>query len=156
MNLAEGHNLKDSFKIPRLITELSQDQKIISNICDALLLDLDTICDLARNKKVDCMKLSSPFTWHYYPKDHFDASIAGEYTGFGLGQNFLELGPFEEPVAEALLIRFEQMKKESRTSSNTVDTMFGPQGLHDVIFVTEKEVFELSHTYTWFVTKRVE
>lgn len=139
----------------RLVAKYSQGQdELVTSICDAILRDIDTLCLLAKKHGVERVRETSRnIAW----SGRSGCPLGGDYLGFGLGDGWLRLGFLEEPVARELEKRLKKMSLEYKADQPEVyDTMLGPLTASGGVYLTKQGYYDLSHTYTWFVEKRVE
>lgn len=129
---------------------------LVEKICEVILQDLDRFC--AFNKKYGeerVREMRIPNTTYTH---HLDGPFAGSYVGFGFGENWLNLGFLENPIAEALRQKFVAMSTAHADNDEpcTVNTMLDSVSCDDWIWKTPRGTFILSHTYTWFVQRKIE
>ena len=141
--------------IERIIAGLSEGpESVVEKICDSLLGDLDVICENVREHGLSCVDGLKKTTKSYRENPE---RFAGHYVGYGLGKNWLELGFLEGVVVEALQKRFTSLQEDFvQIEPHSVDTMCGSVSVHDCFYMTERGAYQLSHTYAWFVQKRVD
>ncbi len=144
-------------RLDSIANELLQEHTtVVGSIVVAILDDLDSLCKLAKKHGRESLQHLKGVTWSTRPLEH--GSLAGTYIGIGLGQNHLSLGFLENAVVDSLRAQITKNSKieSSSQESHSYDTMTGPLTSHADVYLTKKGAYEFTHTYTWFVKKRIE
>ncbi len=154
-------------KPPALSQTIAQLEKIragdetkdaIGILCDVLLDDLAILGSSAKESSVKevCREINKDKLVLTYFKIR-DGSCAGSYIGVGIGPLWMNFGFVENDVIRLLRQRFQQQGALfHETQSKEIKTWLGPVTHLDEFYQTHDDVFVLSHTYSWFVRRRVK
>lgn len=137
-----------------VIAQLSE-SPFITRLCDALIADLR-----------DLTELYAAVGEHAFRGFNAQRGITmswqtvgpwkGSYVGFGLSEYALNFGPLAAPVIASLRKRFKKDRTAQESwSGEPYDTLVGTLCSNDEIYATPDGTFWLSHTYAWFVKRRV-
>lgn len=126
------------------------EQSVVAQICDTIMHDLENICKATGTFINDERFPNTTECWLA------EGEFKGKYVGFGLGRGWLELGFLENAVADMLRERLKKgLTASVKETPGHVDTMTGTVSHSGDFYMTSKGAYRLSHTYCWFVHKRV-
>lgn len=142
--------------IPQKFTEIANKmsaQGLITEICDAIFADIDSLCQLAKSEGENAVYRVKKAT----VSSRSDEPLKGMYVGLGLGRNWIEIGFLEKVIIEAIVDRLKKSSVQcNKEGSYSVDNMTGGVTVENTVYKTSNGYYQLCHTYAWFLTKRVD
>lgn len=127
----------------------------VDGVCDAILSDLDTLSDLAKQSGGRSVQRSYNAALLRSSSDDGDETPVGFYVGLGLGTDKLNLGFLMNAVIKKILTRFKIANLiPGSPGLDTVKTGSGVPISHFVVFSNAEASYVILHTYQTFILKR--
>lgn len=129
---------------------------LVSQICDALLADIDQLCEMA--KKTDPAKDPDSVTRSYLQRRRENTQYNGSYIGIMIGQGGLGLGFLEKAISNELHRRLKE-KAEQHTNGTWEEVVMceedgGPHVTLCRYYSTANGMYELDYSYTYILKKK--